>query len=139
MRNEDLCGLVGALRKKYLVAEGLMLRIKENQDILTDVLGEIDCLFDAIISGCSNLSDGDCLPGTKSCKTDILNEKHEFDARVREWLDSVESALLMDTVVNVAETPLQDIHDGDVRSTYTRRSGRFSSSTVNYERKEGFV
>ena len=121
MGNEDLCGLVGAPCKKYLMAEGLMLR-EENRYILTDVMGEIDCLFDAIISGCSNVSDKDCLPVIKSCEIDILNEKHEFDAQVREWLDSVESALLMNAVVNVAETPLKDIHDGDVHSTYTRRS-----------------
>ena len=138
MVNEDLCDLVGALREKYLVTEGLMLR-KENRDILTDVLGEIDSLFDAIIFGCSNLSDRDCLPGTKFCKIDILNEKHEFDARVREWLNSVKSVQLVDVVVNVAETPLKDIHDGDIRSTYARCSSRSSSSTVNYKRKEGFV
>ena len=106
---------------------------------MIDVLGKIDSLRDAIISGCSNLSDRDCLPGTKSCKIDILNEKHEFDAQVRKWLDSVESTLLINAVVNIAETTLKDIHDGDIGFTYTRRSSRSSSSTVSYKRKEGFV
>ena len=60
----------------------------------------------AIISGCSNLSERVYLPGTKSCKINIQNAKHEFDAQLRECLNSVKSPQPMDAVVDVAETPL---------------------------------
>ena len=47
-----------------------MLR-RENRDLLNDVLGEIDNLYNAIILEDSNLSEMDYLRGTKSYNIDI--------------------------------------------------------------------
>ena len=62
-----------ALCKKYLVGdEGLMLR-RENWDILNDVLSENDNFHNAIVSGCSNLSERDYTGGHQICCFTFVN------------------------------------------------------------------
>ena len=138
MGNPNLSGPVGTLQRKYLVADGLMLR-KENRDILTDVVNEIDDLYQTLMTECALLAENDCLPGTRVKLRDVKSAKHEFDARVGEWLESVESTKLKDAALNAVEVPFSSLKHGDALSVCSRRSDRSSRSSVNFKRKEGFV
>ena len=74
------------------------------------------------------------MPGTTTKIIDVKTAKSEFDARVKDWQESIELA----QIVNYDEkTPSSDVYE--VRSVHSKRSGRSSSSSVIYRRKEGLV
>ena len=130
---EAISKTLSALHKKYLLADGLMV-YKENKGILKDVLAEINYLYEILVAESVNLPHEINLPGTTTKFIDIKTAKSEFDARVKDWLESIELA----QIVNYdKKTPSSDVYE--VRSVHSKRSGRFSSSSVIYRRKERLV
>ena len=133
MDGEAISKTLSALHKKYLLADGLMV-CKENKGILKDVLAEINYLYEILVAESVNLPHEINLPGTTTKIIDVKTAKSEFDARVKDWQESIELA----QIVNYDEkTPSSDVYE--VRSVHSKRSGRSSSSSVIYRRKEGLV
>ena len=133
MDGEAISKTLSALHKKYLLADGLMV-CKENKGILKDVLVEINYLYEILAAESVNFSHEINLPGTTTKIIHVKNAKSEFDSRVKDWQESIELA----QIVNYDEkTPSSDVYE--VRSVHSKRSGRSSSSSVIYRRKEGLV
>ena len=79
-----------ALENKYLIADGLMVSA-QNKSILEGMLPSVEIDFDALMTECVMLADGDALPGTDATKGSVMISKLEFDSRVRDWLNEVGS------------------------------------------------
>ena len=78
------------LENKYLIADGLMVSA-QNKSILEGMLPSVEIDFDALMTECVMLADGDALPGTDATKSSVMISKLEFDSRVRDWLNEVGS------------------------------------------------
>ena len=90
-------------------------------------------MYEILVAESVNLPHEDNLAGTTGNTEviDVKTAKSEFDARVKEWQESVE---LAHTVDYDEKTFSSDVYE--VRSVHSKCSGRSSSSIVIYRRKE---
>ena len=85
--HSNISGGLYSLREKCITLEGLMLS-PETENIVKPLLPEIDVMYDGIMLNCARFAEDDILPGTSTTKLKVMTEKSEFDARVKEWLES---------------------------------------------------
>ena len=78
------------LENKYLIADWPMVSA-QNRSILEGMLPSVKMDFDALMTECVMLADGDALPGTDATKNIVIISKLEFDNWVRDWLNEVRS------------------------------------------------
>ena len=136
----NLSETLHALQTKYLIADGLMLRV-ENECIVRNLVTDINSDFDNLMAKCVELADSAVLPGTVVEKISVKKAKLEFDVRVKDWLDDIELTKARGDIQPQAQPvlPKASFVLGDTGSTGSRRTGRSSGSSVAFKRKEGLV
>ena len=136
----NLSETLHALQTKYLIADGLMLRV-ENECIVRNLVTDINSDFDNLMAKCVELVDSAVLPGTVVEKISVKKAKLEFDVRVKDWLDDIELTKARGDIQPEAQPvlPKASFVLGDTGSTGSRRTGRSSGSSVAFKRKEGLV
>ena len=143
------------LENKYLIADGLMVSA-QNKSILEGMLPSVEIDFDALMTECVMLADGDALPGTDATKSSVMISKLEFDSRVRDWLNEVGSGSKPQVAVGrsssgkgVASQVFSpddqkppayfDNNCDESVSKYSKYSTSSTKSQIEFKRKEGQV
>ena len=144
-----------ALENKYLIADGLMVSA-QNKSILEGMLPSVEIDFDALMTECVMLADGDALPGTDATKSSVMISKLEFDSRVRDWLNEVGSGSKPQVAVGRSSSgkgvasqvfspddqkpPAHfDNNCDESVSKYSKYSTSSTKSQIEFKRKEGQV
>ncbi|XP_078490965.1 uncharacterized protein LOC144747081 [Ciona intestinalis] len=107
------------LKDKYIYAEKLMLK-PAGLAPLRELIPAIDSDFDRLMNLCQTSTELEVFEGTEICKSTVQEEKDEFDAHVRSWIETTDSYLNRPTPSESHRPPSLASTTSSVRSQQRR-------------------